>query len=120
MAYWRRMPAVLSLMRGSPSMTGLLPLVLGLTFLQAPSGELFRPKLTAQAFRRAFEEAFDAEDTERVEQLVRDNPTQFAPLFEIYANIWIDREGAPSSREERVLGCARAIAEAADAALEAP
>src|SRR5262245_23997519 len=103
--------------RGRMSRVALALIVLAA--LPAVRGAAADP-LDAGAFRRAFEQAYDDHDSERIETLVRDNPTQFLPLFEGYAEIWINRKGEPGSSEERALDCARALAEAADAALEAP
>src|SRR5262249_51267761 len=46
--------------------------------------------------------------------------TEFLPLFEKYAEVWVDVKGEPSAREMKALAQARAIAEAADTALGAP
>jgi hypothetical protein len=82
--------------------------------LQTDAGEPGPAGLSREAFQRAFEEAFEKDDSPRIEELVKQNPTHFLPLFEKYARLWIEHE------EQDALARARAIAEAADSALEAP
>ncbi|MEW6744086.1 MAG: tetratricopeptide repeat protein [Planctomycetota bacterium] len=102
-------------------LTGVV-LCVSLLFQATPFQEKGPPSrpLTEEAFQRAFEEAFDAGDTGRMEQLVSENPTRFVKLFENYAKVWIEVKGEPSGAELKALEKAIALAEAVDSALEAP
>src|SRR5262245_4040943 len=74
-------------------------------------------QLDAGACRRAFEEGLEADDLARIEALVAASATHCVPLFEQYAEIWIQLKGEPSARERKALARARALAEAVDSAL---
>src|SRR5690349_17521264 len=71
-------------------------------------------------FQRAFEEALEEGNAGRMEQLVRENPTEFVPLFRTYARILIDLDGEAVERRRATLARARAIAEATESVFDAP
>jgi hypothetical protein len=68
---------------------------------------------------RALEQAYDAEDSARAEQLLRAHTSEIVPVFERYARVWLEPHHVESERE-RALTRARALAESAEEAVLPP
>ena len=109
------------LLRTRPPILATAVLVLALPLAQESGEEMQGASgLSAESFRREVEAAFDADDGERIEALVVENPTRFLPLFESYAGVWAEARGEPGPAERLALRRVQALSEAVDFAIDAP